>query len=63
MARFCEKHMNRATDTLISKKTGTEYDLCPICEDELAEIMQGKPDKEAEYGRKRVPGRHKNVKK
>ena len=52
MARFCEKHMARATETLFSKKTGTEYDLCPTCEAELEEILKKKPEKEVKHGRK-----------
>jgi hypothetical protein len=57
--KVCEKHWERATDTLVSKKTGTEYDLCEVCEKELAEILheqvkQGEPD-----GRKRIVGRPK----
>lgn len=62
MARFCEKHMKRATETLFSKKTGTEYDLCPECEAELAAILQPPLGKEAEIGRKRTAGRPKTVK-
>ena len=59
MARFCEKHMKRATDTLTSRKTGTEYDICEICEDELVEIMCEKPKQGELDGRKRVAGRPK----
>lgn len=42
MARFCEKHMARATLTLKSYRDGTEYDLCATCEKELSEILYGK---------------------
>jgi len=44
MARFCEKHMARATLTLKSYRDGTEYDLCATCEDELSEILNGKSE-------------------
>jgi hypothetical protein len=57
--RVCEKHRERATETLTSKKIGTEYDLCPICEAELAEILNGKPTEGEESGRKRIAGRPK----
>lgn len=59
--RICEKHREKATDTLVSRKTGTEYDLCSICETELAEILHGKSDKGEEDGRRRVPGRPKKI--
>jgi hypothetical protein len=60
--RICEKHRERATDTLLSKKYGTEFDLCPTCEVELEEILQGKPTLEKIDGRKRIAGRPKTVK-
>lgn len=63
MARFCEKHMARAVDTLKSYKYGTEYDLCPTCEAELVEILTAKPTEGEEIGRKRVAGRPKTAKK
>lgn len=59
MARFCEKHMARAIETLFSKKTGTEYDLCNVCLSELEEILQGNTNEGEEIGRKRTPGRPK----
>jgi hypothetical protein len=62
MARFCEKHMERAVETLFSKRDGQEYDLCSVCLQELAEILNGKPNQGEEIGRKRVPGRPKAVK-
>lgn len=39
VARFCEKHMKRATDTLVSRKNGVEYDICAECEDDLYNIL------------------------
>jgi hypothetical protein len=63
MARFCEKHMERATLTLVNRRDGTEYDLCATCEIELAEILNGKPTEGEEIGRKRVIGRPKTIKK
>jgi hypothetical protein len=50
--RVCEKHMARASDTLVSKKTGAEYDLCEHCEKELAEILHEQPKLEVKRGRK-----------
>jgi uncharacterized protein with PIN domain len=44
--------MKKASETLVSRKTGTEYDLCPTCESELEEILQGKPKEEVKRGRK-----------
>ena len=61
--RVCEKHHTRATETLFSKKTGTEYDLCATCEAELEEILNGKSESGENIGRKRVAGRPKTVKK
>lgn len=52
--RVCEKHRERATETLKSLKTGTEYDLCLKCEAELAEILQEQPEKANKRGRKRI---------
>ena len=63
MARFCEKHMARATLTLVNQRDGTEYDLCATCEVELAEILNAKPTEGEDSGRKRVVGRPKAVKK
>jgi hypothetical protein len=60
--RICEKHRERATETLVSQKTGTEYDLCPICIDEMAEILTENPIKGEEIGRKRTAGRPKTNK-
>lgn len=57
MARFCEKHMARATLTLKSYRDGTEYDLCAVCEQELEEILNKTPEEvkpEAKRGRKRT---------
>lgn len=54
--RVCAKHRENATETLTSRKTGTEYDLCPRCEAELEEILNGKGESD---GRKRVVGRPK----
>lgn len=65
MARFCEKHMNRSVDTLKSLQFGTEYDLCEICRDEMAEILDGKQEEvktEVNIGRKRTAGRPKAIK-
>lgn len=39
--RVCEKHMNRAVETLVSRMTGTEYDLCDECLKELEKILHG----------------------
>lgn len=52
--RVCAKHMKPATETLKSYKTGTEYDLCPVCEAELESILNGKPKEEVKRGRKRT---------
>lgn len=61
--RICEKHRERASETLVSRKTGTEYDLCPKCEAELFEILNEKPEipaeKGEELGRKRTPRKAK----
>ena len=62
MARFCEKHMKRAIETLFSRVTGIEYDLCSVCLTELDEILNGKPETEVANGRKRTPGRPKTAK-
>jgi hypothetical protein len=60
--RVCAKHWKVATETLTSRKTGTEFDLCPDCEQELEEILQGKPVMEVADGRKRTAGRPKAIK-
>jgi hypothetical protein len=60
--RICEKHRERAIETLFSKKTGTEYDLCSICLDELEEILSGNPTKEEKSKQKVVIGRPKKIK-
>ena len=58
--RVCAKHREPATETLKSYKTGTEYDLCPVCEAELDGILNGqlivipKVQKEVKRGRKRI---------
>ena len=39
--RVCEKHIDRAVDTLVSKKDGTEYDVCQECLTNLQEILNG----------------------
>jgi hypothetical protein len=39
--RVCELHGERAKDTLFSRKTGTEYDLCPQCLELLESILGG----------------------
>lgn len=62
MARFCEKHMARATETLISRKTGTEFDLCPACEVEFAAILYGESEL-SESGAKKINAALKEVKR
>lgn len=47
--RVCAKHREPATETLKSYKTGTEYDLCPVCEAELEEILNGFPLSDSEF--------------
>lgn len=39
--RVCELHKERAVDTLVSKRDGSEYDLCPVCIDLLYAILNG----------------------
>jgi hypothetical protein len=57
--RVCEKHLKRATETLVSRQTGAEYDLCELCEIELSSILHEQP-KQGEFdGRKRIVGRPK----
>lgn len=41
--RVCELHKERAVDTLVSKRDGSEYDLCPVCIDLLYAILNGMP--------------------
>jgi hypothetical protein len=41
MLRVCELHRERAVDTLVSRKTGTEYDLCEGCVIVLESILSG----------------------
>ena len=56
--RVCQKHMVKASESLKSLKTGEEFDLCPQCEIELREILNGKPaDEPAEPQRNYGPGR------
>lgn len=51
--RVCAKHREPAIETLTSRKDGTEYDLCPQCQAELNEILNGEPEKiEVKRGRK-----------
>lgn len=63
--RVCRKHFKEASEVLVSKKTGEEIDLCPICEQELREILNGPADKPAAepekrtVGTRRPPGRPK----
>jgi Zn-finger nucleic acid-binding protein len=53
--RVCELHRERATETLVSRKTGIEYDLCPACEAMLAEMLNGEDVKlEKRRGRNRT---------
>jgi hypothetical protein len=40
--RVCEKHRERAIETLRSLATGTEYDLCAVCLKELSDILNEK---------------------
>ena len=54
--RVCLKHFAKASEVLVSQKTGEEFDLCPICEQELREILHGKPESDAEKRTAR-PGR------
>ena len=65
--RVCRKHFKEASEILKSLKTGEEYDLCPICEVEIREIIHGKavepaaepePEKR-DTGHRRAPGRPK----
>ena len=42
--RVCAKHFKQASETLKSLKTSEEFDLCPECELELREIINGPPD-------------------
>jgi hypothetical protein len=60
--RICEKHLARASDTLVSKKTGAEYDICEICEKELEQILHEQVKQGELDGRKRVVGRPKTNK-
>ena len=60
--RVCEKHLKRAEDTLVSRMTGQEYDLCGECLLELYDILNEKLEGESD-GRKRTVGRPKAVKK
>lgn len=39
--RICELHRERAIDTLVSRKDGTEYDLCSVCIERLHHILNG----------------------
>jgi hypothetical protein len=49
--RVCQKHREPATITLRDLRSGTEYDLCPICAAEMEIILNGKPE-EKKRGRK-----------
>jgi len=62
MARFCEKHMARATMTLKSYRDGTEYDLCAICEAEMAAILHGESEL-SDAGAKKINEALKEVKR
>ena len=64
--RICRKHFKEASEILKSLKTGEEHDLCPICEQEIREIIHGKAVEPAEpepekrvNGPRRAPGRPK----
>ncbi len=39
--RVCELHRETAIETLVSRKDGTEYDLCPRCRQLLEQILTG----------------------
>lgn len=54
--RVCRKHFKEASEVLKSLKTGEEYDLCPICETEIREIIHGKAVEPAAESEKRVDG-------
>jgi hypothetical protein len=54
--RVCPKHFKPATESLKSLKTGEEFDLCPICEQELREIIHAPADKPAAEPEKRTVG-------
>ena len=49
--RICAKHRERAVEVLRSLMDGSEYDLCPVCADEIREILSGPPEKEVKHGR------------
>jgi hypothetical protein len=51
--RVCEKHHKRATEILVSKISGIEYDLCPECSEELAEIL-GEASELTEAGKEKI---------
>jgi len=60
--RVCLLHWERAVDTLVSKKEGTEYDLCPKCVEKLAILMTETPQKEVKGESKRPDKRRKENK-
>jgi uncharacterized protein with PIN domain len=53
----------KASVTLEDKRTGTEYDLCPDCEQELIGILTEKKVIEDDDGRKRVFNSTKTAKR
>ena len=61
--RICIKHRMKASVTLEDKRTGTEYDLCPDCEQELIGILTEKKVIEDDDGRKRVFNSTKTAKR
>jgi hypothetical protein len=53
--RVCALHWKPAIDTLVSKKDGTEYDLCVTCRQMLESVLNG-PYDEDNTGQKYIEG-------
>jgi len=45
--RVCRKHREDAIESLVSTKTGEEFDLCLKCAEQLRDILHG-PESEPE---------------